>query len=350
MYNTPYISELLDKIRQSSSPVREIISSFFKAHHEIGSKSRRQISEVIFYALRHWAHLNFLSSNISDWITYLETQIPEKSDMPPWVRLECPEFLWGKIPPDELNCFFHPADVILRAVGNRDEIIFKLKTQGIECEKTHLSPWGIRLFKRLDLNTLDLYKSGMLEVQDEGSQLLCYYLPIKPNMKVCDYCAGAGGKSLAIAQMMQNTGQIVAHDISWTSLTELNRRSQRSGIHIIQTTTAPINQEFDLVVADVPCSGTGTWRRFPDQKWHLTQNILDKKKQIQSSILNQCTAITKKGGFLCYMTCSLLAEENEDQIKLFLSENKEFELIEQKHLSPQTTNTDGFYFALLKKK
>ena len=224
------IQELLKEIDSTSRPANEVINAYTRNRRYIGSKDRRAITDGV------WADLR-------------------SRPTPDWIR--------GLIDEAELQAMKEPADIILRANGNRDEIQKKLLSEGIETEKTKLSPLGLILKKRVNLSAVATYRQGFIEVQDEGSQLVALATQIGPKDKVLDYCAGAGGKSLCFAQMMQNQGQIVAHDISVISLKELNKRAERAKKTIIQTTQYPKGL-FNHVVVDAPCSGSGTWRRCPD--------------------------------------------------------------------------------------
>jgi len=231
------IQELLKEIDSASRPANEVINTYTRNRRYIGSKDRRAIAEGV------WADLRMRP--IPDWIKNL-------------------------IPEAELQAMKEPAEIILRANGSRDEIQQKLLAEDIKTEKTKLSPLGVILKKRVNLSEVSCYRQGLIEVQDEGSQLVALATGIQPKDKVLDYCAGAGGKSLCFAQMMNNCGQIVAHDISAISLKELNKRAERAGATIIQTTQYPKGQ-FNQVVVDAPCSGSGTWRRCPDAPFKLTQ-------------------------------------------------------------------------------
>ena len=182
------------------------------------------------------------------------------------------------------------------------------------------------LKKRVNLSEIKAYQNGLVEVQDEGSQLLALATKVKSGDKVLDYCAGAGGKSLAFAQMMQNQGQIVAHDVSAISLKKLNQRAKRASVSIIHTTQKPQGL-FDHVVVDAPCSGCGTWRRTPNMRWHLTEKQLKHITKTQAEILNRAEQYLKTGGYLSYITCSLTFDENEHQVEQCLAAHPTFTVI-----------------------
>jgi len=236
-----------------------------------------------------------------------------------------------------------PAPFVLRANGNRAVIQQQLAQQGIETQVTPLSPIGLICTKRVDLNTNSLYKNGLIEVQDEGSQLVALATGIKANDTVLDYCAGAGGKSLCFAQMMQGHGKIVAHDISKRSLQELQKRARRAGASI-ETTLYP-KGEFSHVVVDAPCSGSGTWRRCPDAKLKLTQQQVKNLVKLQAEILDQAARFVAPNGKLHYMTCSLFEQENQLQMRSFLKTHMNFRLLHHQQWTPAVTHTDGFFLA-----
>ncbi len=305
------IQELLAEIDATTRPANEVINAYTRNRRYIGSKDRRAITDGI------WADLR-------------------ARPMPDWIK--------GLIDAAELNAMKQPAEIILRANGNRDEIQKELALSGIETEKTKDSPLGLILKKRVNLTAVNCYRQGLIEVQDEGSQLVALATHIQSKDKVLDYCAGAGGKSLCFAQMMKNQGQIVAHDISGLSLKELNKRADRAGATIIQTTQYP-KGEFQHVVVDAPCSGSGTWRRCPDAPLKLTQKQVADLIKTQSQILDKACVFVAPKGKLHYMTCSLIEGENQGQMRAFLKRHPEFKLIHHQQWTPAKNHTDGFFLA-----
>ena len=244
--------ELLNKIEESTKPANEIINAYTRTRRYIGSKDRHAITDII-------------------WTTIKNTTTPQ--------------WLLNYIPNTELETMQRTsAHTILRVNGDREQIQKQLAAQGIDTMPTPLSPCGLILNKRINLNTLDIYKNGLIEVQDEGSQLVSMATHIQPGDTVLDYCAGAGGKSLCLAQMMQNKGKIVAHDISKISLEKLKKRANRAHATIIHTTLKPQGQ-FQHVVVDAPCSGSGTWRRNPDGRLKITEQQIHALVKKQATIL-----------------------------------------------------------------
>ncbi|MBQ4472520.1 MAG: RsmB/NOP family class I SAM-dependent RNA methyltransferase [Alphaproteobacteria bacterium] len=308
-------NELLQLINDAPCPANEVINAYTRSRRYIGSKDRRALTDIVWQTIK---------------------------------QMPTPEWLKNYIPQKELNAMRGESRTILRVNGNREQVQKQLSEQGIESTLTTLSPLGLILKKRTNLNVIPEYKNGLVEVQDEGSQLLALSTGIKPNENVLDYCAGAGGKSLCFAQMMHNKGKIVAHDISAISLKELEKRAKRANTTIINTTLHPTGL-FDHVVVDAPCSGSGTWRRNPDGRLKLTQKQLKDVIKKQSDILNRAKQFVKAGGKLHYMTCSLIADENINQIRAFLRKNANFRLCHHQQWTPATTNTDGFFLATIQK-
>ena len=307
--------ELLTEINATNRPANEVINAYTRARRYIGSKDRRALTDIV-------------------WKTIKSCPTPE------WLR--------ELIPPQELDAMQAEAHTILRINGDRIKIQRQLADQDIGSTLTTLSPWGLVLAKRTNLNILPEYKQGLIEVQDEGSQLAALATNIKPGESVLDYCAGAGGKSLCFAQMMHNKGKIVAHDISKISLSELTKRALRAHATIISTSLRPTGL-FDHVVVDAPCSGSGTWRRNPDGRLKLTQKQIHALVQKQTDILNKACTFVKTKGHLHYMTCSLLESENQHQMRHFLKTHPDFQLVHHQQWSPAKTNTDGFFLATFQK-
>ena len=209
------------------------------------------------------------------------------------------------------------------------------------------------------------YVKGLVEIQDEGSQMVALVVDAKPGERVVDFCAGAGGKTLAIAAMMQNKGKIIACDILAKRLERSTERFRRAGLHNIET--RPLSSErdpwvkkhkggFDRVLTDAPCSGTGTWRRNPDARWRSLGPGLEALIKIQAEILDSAARLVKSGGRLIYSTCSLLPDENEKQIEKFSATHPDFSLspcglngADFLSLSPAEHGTDGFFAAVMLK-
>ncbi len=355
-------ADLLLTIEKEARPASEIINAFTRLHKSFGSKDRRLLTDTVWNVIRHKARLDYLYPNK----TYLEKieilnkgALPIDERTPFHVQVETPQWLIQKIKnaDKELPALLENPSIILRATKDRDFVQKELLKEGVETEKTTLSPYGLILKKRTNLQGLIAYKTGLIEVQDEASQLVALETKISSQDCVLDYCAGAGGKSLIFAQMMNQKGHILAHDISKRSLEELQKRAQRGNISIIDTTLdipAFLKQhpkiKFSHVVVDAPCSGTGTWRRCPDARWKLTENQFNDLLKKQASILKKAASFTPLNAYLIYMTCSITEDENINQVQKFLKSHPAFKLKGHKQFSPARTNTDGLFVAIMKKE
>lgn len=252
-----------------------------------------------------------------------------------------------------------PAEVCLRAntlKTNRDELANVLLEENVETERSQLSEVGLLLKKRKNTFRNPSFQNGLFEVQDVGSQLISPFLDVKPGMRVIDACAGAGGKALHLAALMENKGSLIAMDVEGWKLEELKKRARRNGVHNIETraiesskTIKRLSGSADRLLLDVPCSGTGVIKRNPDTKWKLQPEHLDRVRMIQRNILDDYTQMVRPGGVLVYATCSILKSENEDQVARFLEENPEFKLLEQVRTNP-SKETDGFFMAKIQRE
>ena len=271
---------------------------------------------------------------------------------------ELGESKWTK----EIHALNQQADVILRVntlKTTKEKLQSELFDLEIETEFIKGYPSALKLKERANVFQTEAFKNGYFEVQDANSQLVAEFLNVKPGMRVVDTCAGAGGKTLHLASLMENKGQIIALDIYANKLNELKRRAKRNGAHNIEPrhieSTKVIKKLYDKadrVLIDAPCSGLGVLRRNPDAKWKLQEDFLVKIKKTQQEILQQYSRMVKSGGQLVYATCSILPSENQDQVKTFLGSDlgKDFKLVEDKKLLAHQTGYDGFYMALLEKK
>jgi 16S rRNA (cytosine967-C5)-methyltransferase len=251
---------------------------------------------------------------------------------------------------------------------------------------TRWSPFGLRIMRGAEAKSPAIHAEptfikGMVEVQDEGSQLAALLVSAKPGEQVIDLCAGAGGKTLALAAMMNNRGQIYATDLDKRRLAPIHSRLERAGVHNVQVRTpkggqsllADLDNRADLVLIDAPCTGIGTWRRNPDAKWRMRPGALELRMREQADLLDRAATLVKPGGRIAYVTCSLLTEENDDQVRAFLARQPQFLPIlpsqvvdalgerafvfqravrlspEGLLMTPRQTDTDGFYVSLLGK-
>lgn len=409
-------------------PVDSLLASYFKQRRYIGSKDRGAISELVYFVLRYggsldW-HLEQCGSTVSPRLAVLAALVfqgkqreeiialfngqqyaPAKLTgdeqslltrlegreffayrMPEPARFNYPDWAEGRLKdafgnylPDAMVALNEQATVDLRAnllkCRDRGDLIRALKKDGYAATPTPLSPVGVRLTKRLPAFTTQAFKDGMYEMQDEGSQIASLLVEAQPGQKVIDFCAGAGGKTLAIAAAMKNKGRILAWDTSAKRLGQMPKRLARAGVsnvvsHVLRDERDPFIKRHvasaDWVVVDAPCSGSGTWRRNPDLKWRFTLDDLTEVKALQQRILDSASRLVKDGGRLVYITCSLFPDENFWQVKQFVEHNPTFRVappdkIWNKHtisrdglgpcvvLSPHQDGTDGFFAAVLVK-
>lgn len=279
-----------------------------------------------------------------------------------------------------------PVDLrVNRLKTDRETLRARLAAEGVETEPTPYSPIGLRLRERRPLTGLASFKEGLFEPQDEGSQLAAVLCDAKPKMQVVDFCAGAGGKTLALAAAMENSGRVVACDVSEARLKRAAQRLKRAGAFTVERRQLTSERDkwikrragrfdggFDRVLVDAPCSGSGTWRRNPDQKWKLTPTDLAALSEKQDAILDSAARLVSKGGRLIYVTCSLLEAENEARVARFLEARTDFfahpikEVWEDTvgaetpfpssgqvlslRLTPADHGTDGFFVAILGRK
>ena len=309
-------------------------------------------------------------------------------EMPPHIALEWPEWLMadtaaalGDDVAANLSALTVSAPTDIRVnplkISDQRQLRDRLAGRGIKGHPTPLSPFGVRLQKRTRLDDLQDWKNGLFEIQDEGSQLASLLCDARPGMQIADMCAGAGGKSLLMAAMMQNKGRILALDTAAERLERGGERLRRAGVHNVERklvaekwSSRSWRGKFDRVVVDAPCSGSGTWRRQVDARWQLTPERLAFYQETQAILLEKARAMVAPGGQIIYITCSLLASEGAEQIKKFLQTAAEFEPADigdiwqdtvvaagggacpphqpgMLQLLPGRDGTDGFFIAIL---
>ncbi|HLV13982.1 MAG TPA: methyltransferase domain-containing protein [Xanthomarina sp.] len=285
-----------------------------------------------------------------------------KESIPDWLdelgEKELGKEVWTK----EIAALNEQADVILRVNTlntTKEKLQAELFDLDIETESIKDYPNALKLKERANVFTTEAFQKGHFEVQDASSQLVAEFLNVEPGMRVVDACAGAGGKALHIASLMENKGQIIALDIYDHKLKELKRRAKRNGAfnieprHIDSTKVIKkLYDKADRVLIDAPCSGLGVLRRNPDAKWKLQPEFIETIKKTQQEILQQYSRMVKAGGQLVYATCSILPSENKNQVDLFLTSEmgKDFTFVKDQSILAHKSGFDGFYMALLEKK
>jgi len=285
-----------------------------------------------------------------------------RESIPDWMDelgvKELGEEIWTK----ELAAQNEQAKVILRVnrlKTTKEKLRAILMDLNIETEFHKDYPDALILTERANVFLTDAFKDGLFEVQDASSQLVAYFLDVKPGMRVVDTCAGAGGKTLHLASLMENKGQLIAMDLYESKLKQLKIRAKRNGAFNIEPrviestkTIKKLHEKADRVLIDAPCSGLGVLKRNPDSKWKLQPEFIENIKKIQAEVLENYSKIVKPGGKLVYATCSVLPSENQEQIKHFLSTEigKEFTFVQDRKVLAHESGFDGFYMALLERK
>lgn len=367
-----HLLKMLDGYRANQGPLDWWIADYFRGNKALGSKDKAFVSDTA-YALVRWKGLfEYLARRDADWEqlfeTYRSTNISEKllnETIPLNIRYSFPKWLFDKL----VSCYGQeracelclqsneraPTTVRANAAKcSRDELLQKWSVEYDVSPCLH-APNGITFNKKINLFGLTEFKEGLFEVQDEGSQLLADLLDVKPGHQVLDYCAGAGGKALAIAPAMQHKGQLFLFDIRTRALQEAKKRLRRAGVTNIQIVTPDspnlkkMKKKMDRVLVDAPCSGTGTLRRNPEMKWRSDEETIERLIGQQRIIFEKALSFLKNDGIIVYCTCSLLKEENQNQVDHFIK-TYNLELVQPLFQSfPAPGGMDGFFGAVLKK-
>ena len=285
-----------------------------------------------------------------------------KESIPDWMDALCAKELGETVWAKEIKAQNEQAKVILRVntlKTTKEKLRAILMDLDIETEFLKDQNDALVLKERANVFLTQAFKDGFFEVQDASSQLVAPLLDVKPGMRVVDTCAGAGGKTLHLASIMQNKGQLIALDLYESKLNQLKLRARRNGVHNIETrdienskTIKKLHGTADRVLIDAPCSGLGVLKRNPDSKWKLQPEFIDNIRKVQAEVLENYSKIVKPGGKLVYATCSILPSENQEQIEKFLAteSGKNFTFVEDHKILAHQTGFDGFYMALLERK
>ena len=352
----------------SFKPLDLSLSDYFRSHKSLGSHDRKTIGENV-YALVRWQSLfeeldpskNFSKRlhllqlrPLSEWTSIPTISLPARLGLSPYLWKVLMENYGNETARLIADVFTAPGPVFVRAnlLKTTREELLRLWNGKFSIRPSTRTAAGIVFAKREPLFALPEFKAGLFEVQDEGSQLIADLIDVKPGDRVLDYCGGSGGKALAFAPRMKGKGEIYLHDIRKSALTEASRRFRRAGVQNVQIfspehpSLPKLTNKMDWVLVDVPCSGTGTLRRNPDMKWKIDEAMIGRLKEEQKAIFEQAYRYLKPGGRIVYATCSILPEENEDQVKHFLSK---FPLTLEKEplkILPESDGPDGFYGAI----
>jgi 16S rRNA (cytosine967-C5)-methyltransferase len=405
-------SAALAEIQPLTFPADSTLSRFFREHPKIGQQDRATIAETCYAALRRGRLLAVLTGDVAPrklvlavWVAFRGANLRELESflkqaeldwlggikaaarLPQPFEVECdlPDWLL-----DRLRAQMSDEAVLALAKGlqepapldlrvnllkiSREAALERLTTDGIEAKLMPYSPAGLRLAGKPAINRHPLFLDGSIEVQDEGSQLVCQLVAPRRGEMVADFCAGAGGKTLALGALMHSSGRLYAFDVSASRLEKLSPRLKRSGLSNVHpqriegerdTRVKRLARKLDRVLADVPCSGLGTLRRNPDLKWRQKPEDVAEMQVKQRAILAGSAALVKPGGRLVYATCSILQEENAGVVEGFLEANPDFALVPADSvlsaaripldtgpylsLAPHTHHTDGFFAAVLER-
>lgn len=379
-----HAEELVRIIRKSTLPADAVASAYLRERSYIGATDRRYIGELVFRTLRQLSLADALSTEdrppaatmdddgVQEWIQHelatkeLAVRFVDESTwcgFAPWIITEL-ERRWTHDDVLEVGrAMMLPAPLCIRVYrrrATRQNVLAVLRKDNISCEEGKLSPDAIIIHQRVNLLQHPLYKEGIIDVQDEGSQLIGLFCDVEPGQHVLDACAGAGGKSLHLADIMKDSGVILARDIEFKRLKEIRPRARRVGLTSITTELLSARPDsarrthnqhiaYDLVLVDAPCSGMGTIRRSPMVKWRLTQEGLSRIVQKQQHILQTNSQYVRPDGHLVYATCSILPSENEDVVQHFLAHNPDFTLIDERQVDPYHNGTDGLYMARMRR-
>ena len=407
-----HTAAVLAAVLEFKHPADAVVSRYLRAHPVLGQQDRAFVAETVFAVLRRLRLLETLTEGRDprrlvlagltrlrglslreldaalkpkerDWLAALKRRTEDESF---GVRCDLPDWLLARLQrqhgDDELLALAQslqksaPLDLRVNALkAERDAVLVRLAEEGIGAKATRYSPSGVRLEGKPQINRHALFLEGAIEIQDEGSQLVCQLLAPRRGEMVADFCAGAGGKTLALGALMRSSGRLYAFDISEKRLSGLKPRLARSGLSNVHpqwiasesdSRLKRLAGKLDRVLVDAPCTGLGTLRRNPDLKWRQDEQSLAGLRARQDLILAAASKLVKPGGLMLYATCSLLDEENVQVVEAFLAAHANFELRpanaalaqqrieldtgEYLRLAPHVHGTDGFFAALLAKK
>lgn len=396
--------EILEALENSALPADRFLRDWFRARRYAGAKDRAGVAERVFDVLRHRASYGWRMRDEHPRALVIASVLAEGEDVealfdglgygpkplseqerfavrtpPPGdprlsAQLEFPSFLEEELTRSlgmslaaNMKAMLLRAPVDLRVnvlKARRDDVLERLRREGLDAHPTPYSPLGIRIASQEGLAALRrnaAFAGGLFEFQDEAAQIAALLAGAKPGEHILDLAAGAGGKALALAAEMQNRGEIVACDVDKGRLLQIAPRAARAGVTIIRARDCAPDELFDVVFVDAPCSGSGTWRRQPEQKWRLAPSCLAELVRVQDALLEKGAARVRPGGRLIYATCSLLRCENEDRATAFLERHPDFALAPAAkawlgrqvpgldmffRATPAETGTDGFFVAI----
>lgn len=364
-----HILAFLKSWHSSKEPLDLALSRYFKAHKSLGSHDRRNVGDAVYTLVRYKSLFDALTPDPSKQLLLLRKQPidvwRQDRGVSEAARFGMPQFLfdllleaYGMEKGRELAAILStqaPTCVRVNLLKTTREILLAEWTAKFDVRPAKDSAAGLVFAKREPLFALEAFKQGLFEVQDISSQRVAELIEAKPGDRFLDYCSGSGGKSLAIAPNLKGKGELYLHDIRLQSLQEAKRRLRRAGVQNAQVlspghpTLQKLLGQMDWVLADVPCSGTGTLRRNPDMKWQIDTAMIERLVQEQQAIVKEALRYPKpNGGRLVYATCSLLPQENENQVEAFLK-RLPLKLERTLKLLPEEGGGDGFFAAVFLK-
>ncbi len=382
----------LEQIFDEKKYADKVIERTLKSNARWGARDRRFIAETTYEIVRYWRLLKEVADakDTDHWLVFGAWCILNEVEIPQWeefkdlkadriqktyenlqpirrIRESVPDWLdkigerelgdkWER----ELHALNQEAHVIMRVntlKTTKEKLVALLDAQDVETMPIEGLKDALILKQRQNMFRVPQFKEGFFEIQDSSSQMVGEFLQVKPGMRVIDACAGAGGKSLHLAALMENKGKIISLDIAQWKLDEMMKRARRAGAFNIEPRLVEsvkaikrLDASADRLLLDVPCSGLGVLRRNPDAKWKLSLERIDEVKHLQSEILRNYAPMLKADGMMVYSTCSILPSENSDQVKAFIEEQAGvYELVAEKSILP-STGSDGFYMASIQRK
>lgn len=390
------VVRILDAVMGKKEYTDKALERYFKANKKVGSDDRAFIAEMVYDAVRNWSYLVWFTGDRFSfkrdglWLLVGNMLFLKGYELPEWQefasinqakakektnRKNLPRHIMQSVSEDldklaveqmgdenwtkELEAMNNQASVILRVntlQSSAQKIITELAADGIEAMSINGYPDALQLKQRTNIFRHPLFEQGAFEIQDAGSQTIAPFLQVEPGMRVIDACAGAGGKTLHLASIMQNKGRIIAMDVEDFKLTELKNRALRNGISIVETrliegmkTIKRLENSADRLLLDVPCTGVGVLKRNPDAKYKIDAAFLKRVSAIQQEIIEQYSRMLKPGGIMVYATCSLFKGENENRVSQFIENHQNFVLEDQVNHLPSETGFDGFFMARIRK-
>lgn len=381
----------IDEIFNNNRYADKVIEKTLRSNPKWGARDRGFVAESVYEMVRWWRLIEAVSPSKDHYHRFGTYWLLQGNKLPDWrefkgldpsevksklnkiqqrsVLQSIPDWLdemgasqlgekWDR----EIDTLNQTASVVLRVntlKTSREDLMNRLAADGVDTYAPKGYKDALVLAERQNIFKNPAFKEGMYEIQDASSQLVAAALEVEPGMRVIDACAGAGGKSLHLAALMENKGRILSMDVEAWKLTNTKLRARRNGVSIIETrliegnkTIKRLKDSADRVLLDVPCSGLGVLKRNPDTKWKLSPESIEKVQVMQQEIIQDYASMVKPGGLLVYATCSILPKENQDQVSKFLASEKgqEFELLGDQKVLAQESGFDGFYIAKMKRK